>query len=93
MQSRLFSLTLDLWLDGADLKQLLEHWDANPRNLKTLARVRVQVGSTDIARKARDQLANHSRVWAHRQAAVDAGPQADYPEVPPVVVRGPSRCA
>lgn len=93
MQSRLFPLTLDPWLYDADLEQLLEHWDANPRDSETLARVRVQVGPTDTAREARDQLANHRRVWADRRAAVDAGRLAEYPESPPVVVRGPLRCA
>lgn len=92
MQSRLFLLSLDPWLHDADLEQLLQHWDANPRDLETLARVRVQVGPTDTVREARDQLTNHRRVWAERRAVVDAGPQADYPEVPPVVVRGPLRC-
>lgn len=88
MQSRLFPLTSDPWLEGADLEQLLQHWDANPRDSETLARVRVQVGPTDTAREARDQLANHRKVWAERRAAVDAGPQADYPDSPPVVERG-----
>ena len=88
MQNRLFPLTSDPWLEGADLEQLLQHWDANPRDSETLARVRVQVGPTDTAREARDQLALHRRVWAERRAAVVAGLRAEYPESPPVVVRG-----
>ena len=93
MQTRLFPLTSDPWLDGADLEQLLQHWDDNPRDSETLARVRVQVGPTDTAREARDQLALHRRVWAGRRAAVDVRAATEYPDSPPVVVRGPSRCA
>jgi len=88
MQTRLFPLTVEPWLYGNDLEELLLAWDAAPSDSDLLARVRVQVGPTDTAREARDQLALHRIEWAGRRAAVDVRPTTKYPDLPPVVVRG-----
>jgi hypothetical protein len=88
MQTRLFPLTAEPWLYGNDLEELLLAWDAAPKDSDLLARVRAQVGPTDTAREARDQLALHRREWAGRRAAVDVRPATEYPDSPPVVVRG-----
>jgi hypothetical protein len=93
MQTRLFPLTAEPWLYGNDLEELLLAWDAAPGDSDLLARVRAQVGPTDTAREARDQLALHRRDWADRRAAVDVRPATEYPDSPPVVVRGSMRCA
>lgn len=93
MQTTLFPLIAEPWLHGGELEELLLAWDAAPGDSDLLARVRAQCGPTDTAREARDQLALHRREWAGRRAAVDAGLRAEYPDSPPVVVRGPSRCA
>jgi hypothetical protein len=72
------------------LAELLMAWDADPNNADLTAKVQAQCGPTDSLRQARDQLALHRREWADSRAAVDVKPASDYPDSPPVVVRGPS---
>ena len=90
MQTRLFPPVETPTLRPDQLAELLMLWDADPTDADLTARVRAQCGPTDSLRQARDQLALHRREWAGRRAAVDGEGCSDYPEGPPVVVRGPS---